>query len=161
MPFDDELPKMANVFKDADFYELFGKCFTNNARFSSIKPVPNIGDATSDIADVKKFYQFWDGFKTWREFSQFDEYNTEEAQDRYEKRWMEKQNKKEREEHEKEERKRIFTLTNRAYDNDPRVKGMLAAEEDARQAVKQAKKDRIALKYSHINEVKVDEKLVA
>ena len=60
MPFDDLLPKMSDILNDAQFYELFGKCFTNNARFSSIKPVPNIGDAKTDIATIKKFYLFWD-----------------------------------------------------------------------------------------------------
>jgi mRNA interferase MazF len=29
---------------DSNFFEIFGKCFTNNARYSIIKPVPNIGE---------------------------------------------------------------------------------------------------------------------
>jgi DnaJ family protein C protein 2 len=161
MPFDDDLPKMSDISNDKEFYEKFGKCFTNNARFSTIKPVPCIGDAKTPISDVKKFYLFWDSFKTWREFSQYDEYNTEEAQDRYEKRWMEKQNKSGRSELEKEERKRIFTLTNRGYDNDPRVKNMLAAEEVERQAAKQAKKDRKTNKYVNVKCNKEEEAKLA
>ena len=100
-----------------------------------------IGDKDTPLEEVKKFYKYWDGFKTWREFSQFDEYEVETAEDRYEKRWMEKQNKKLREKHEKEERKRIFTLTNRAYKLDPRIKAQAAKEEAERLAIKQAKKD--------------------
>lgn len=81
---------MDDIKSDIDFYFAFHKCFTNNARFSQIKPVPVIGDATTTLNDVKKFYAFWENFKTWREFSQYDEYDVEDAQDRYEKRWMEK-----------------------------------------------------------------------
>ena len=79
LPFDEKIPKMDDVVDDADFYERFNKCFVNNARFSQVKPVPNIGDHTTPLSEVKKFYQFWDGFKTWREFSQYDEYDTEDA----------------------------------------------------------------------------------
>ena len=75
---------------------MFNKVFQNNARFSVVKPVPNLGDLDTPIEQVYKFYNFWDNFKTWREFSQYDEYDVEDAQDRYEKRWMEQQNKKSR-----------------------------------------------------------------
>ena len=63
---------------------------------------------------------------------------------------MEKQNKKLREKHEKEERKRIFTLTNRAYKLDPRIKAQAAKEEAERLAIKQAKKDAKAAQYKEI-----------
>ena len=89
MPFDDKIPDEKDV-TDENFYETFEKVFKRNSKFSTIKPTPNFGIAVTDIAYVRKFYKFWDDFKTWREFSQYDEYDLEEAQDRYEKRWMEK-----------------------------------------------------------------------
>jgi len=49
LPFDDHLPKKEDLTSDSKYYDLFGKCFNNNARFSIIKPVPNIGDDTTDI----------------------------------------------------------------------------------------------------------------
>lgn len=109
LPFDDTLPKKDDI-SEVNFYEKFGACFQNNSRFSTIKPIPNIGDKGTPMDQVHKFYRFWDNFKTWREFSQYDEYDVEDAQDRYEKRWMEKQNKKCREEHDRKERKRIMDL---------------------------------------------------
>lgn len=89
MPFDEKIPDKEDV-TDENFYEVFAKCFQNNSRFSVVKPVPNLGDASTPMAQVDRFYNFWSNFKTWREFSQYDEYDVDDAQDRYEKRWMEK-----------------------------------------------------------------------
>lgn len=75
---------------ESNFYEIFGNSFKANSRFSTIKPVPELGDQNTSIEDVKKFYKFWDNFKTWRDFCQYDEYNLDDAQERAEKRWMEK-----------------------------------------------------------------------
>lgn len=127
LPFDEKLPEKEEV-TDENFYEVFGKCFQNNSRFSVVKPVPNLGDASTPMDQVDRFYNFWSNFKTWREFSQYDEYDVEDAQDRYEKRWMEKQNKKLREKHDREERKRIMTLTKNGKENDPRIKERNAKE---------------------------------
>jgi DnaJ family protein C protein 2 len=101
------------------------------------KPVPNLGDDKTPIAEVKKFYKFWDNFQSWREFSQYDEYVLDEAQDRYERRYMDKENKKLRSEHEKKERARLITLSERSYNNDPRIK----REREEDEAQKQIKKD--------------------
>ena len=57
---------------------------------------------------------------------------------------MEKQNSKGRKVYEKDERKRLFSLVNLAYENDPRIKDQAAVEEAERLAVKKAKKDLIA-----------------
>jgi len=40
-----------------------------NGKFAKVKPVPDIGDENTPIAEVYKFYKYWDQFKTWREFS--------------------------------------------------------------------------------------------
>ena len=69
LPFDDKIPKMENMENDADFYEKFSMCFTNNARFSKITPTPPFGDGKTDIVVVRRFYDFWEDFKTWREFA--------------------------------------------------------------------------------------------
>jgi DnaJ family protein C protein 2 len=70
LPFDEEIPDIKkDKIDDSNFFEIFGKCFTNNARYSTIKPVPNIGEENTTIEEVQKFYKFWDSFKTWREFS--------------------------------------------------------------------------------------------
>jgi DnaJ family protein C protein 2 len=78
LPFDEAIPKKSDV-TDETFFEKFQSVFNNNARFSTKKPVPSIGDINTDMAEVKKFYRFWDNFKTWREFSQYDEYDLEDA----------------------------------------------------------------------------------
>ena len=43
------------------------------------KPTPNLGDLNTPIAEVKKFYKYWDNFESWREFSQYDEYDLNDA----------------------------------------------------------------------------------
>jgi len=161
LPFDDKIPTMEECKTDADFYELFGACFNLNATFSEVKPVPELGDHTTDLKDVRAFYSFWDAFKTWREFAQYDEYDLEDAQDRYEKRWMDKQNAKLRKEYEKAERKRLWQLVNRAYENDPRIKNQAALEKAEKDAIKQAKKDAIANRYKERDEQIAKEKELA
>jgi DnaJ family protein C protein 2 len=44
LAFDDKIPSKEDIKSDDDFFTIFGKCFQNNARFSIIKPTPNIGD---------------------------------------------------------------------------------------------------------------------
>ena len=70
LPFDEDIPDVKkDKIDDSNFFDIFGKCFTNNARYSTIKPVPNIGEENTTIEEVQKFYKFWDSFKTWKEFS--------------------------------------------------------------------------------------------
>lgn len=109
MPFDERIPKKED-FTPENFYEVFDKVFKLNARFAKKRPVPNIGNPETPLADVRKFYNYWANFDTWREFSQYDEYDTKDAGDRYEKRWMEKENKKIRDKYVKAERKRLIEL---------------------------------------------------
>lgn len=53
--------------------------FTRNSRFALVKPVPSLGDVSTPLNTVKKFYAYWEDFKSWREFTQYDEYKLEDA----------------------------------------------------------------------------------
>jgi len=66
----------------------------------------------------------------------FDEYDATEAEDRYERRAMEAENKKKRKVYEKAETRRLFTLFESAYDNDPRIQSEIIEAESAKQRVK-------------------------
>lgn len=109
--FDEKIPTKKD-FNSKNFYEVFHRVFSLNSRFSTIQPVPVLGDENTPISEVKKFYQFWDNFTTWREFSEFDEHKVADAENREEKRWMQQENATKRKAMDKEERKRIFNLTN-------------------------------------------------
>ena len=136
LPFDEVIPEEGS-FSDETFYEVFTRCFTLNSRWSKKQPTPNFGNEHMPLANVKKFYKFWDDFQTWREFSQYDEYDTNEAADRYERRYMEQENRRCRAKYDKAERKRIMTLVERAYENDPRIR----KEREEIEAEKQRKKE--------------------
>ena len=111
-------------------------------RWSTKQPTPNFGDEFMPLANVKKFYKFWNDFQTWREFSQYDEYDTAEAQDRYERRYMENENKKKRKKYVKAESARILRLVENAYNNDPRIQKVLKEAEAAKQLLKDEARQR-------------------
>ena len=69
LPFDDKIPKEEDIKDPKKFYVFFNTCFKRNAKFAATKPVPEIGDDNTPIAEVFKFYKYWDQFKTWREFN--------------------------------------------------------------------------------------------
>jgi len=73
LPFDERIP--AKDIKPEDFFHEYSNCFALNSKFSELKPLPDFGDENTPMEEVRKFYKFWDGFKTWREFSQYDEYD--------------------------------------------------------------------------------------
>lgn len=122
LPFDENIPQETDDINENNFFEIFGRVFTLNARFAKKKPVPNIGDPNMTIEQVYKFYKYWDSFESWREFAQYDEYDVREAADRYERRYMEKENKKIRDKYVKKERARIIKLSELAYKKDPRIR---------------------------------------
>lgn len=124
LDFDDNIPSAKDIKCDDDFYTKFDDTFVRNSRFAVELPAPAIGNKDTSIEDVRKFYSYWDHFKSWREFCQFDEHDPTKAQDRYEKRWMEKKNKAERDKHSKEERKRLIKLAEACYDLDPRIRAI-------------------------------------
>ena len=82
---------------------------------------PGFADSSIEMEDLKKFYQEWETFSTFKNFCWADEYNLKEAQNRYERREMEKENKAER----VKERKRYITaikdLVSFVKKRDPRV----------------------------------------
>lgn len=48
LPFDDKIPKNGD-FDEENFYEVFEKVFTRNAKFAVIVPLPNLGDKNTPI----------------------------------------------------------------------------------------------------------------
>lgn len=139
LEFNEDMPKSFNSEKD-DFYQLFGPFFERNSYWSKRSPVPQLGTDATDIAKVLKFYQFWDGFDSWREFRHDDEYDVDQAEGRYEKRYMEKENRRMKAPLYKKEKARIVGLVTLAYDNDPRIQKMLKDKEEEREKAKEAKK---------------------
>ena len=139
LDFNDEIPKSFDKEKH-NFYEFFGPVFERNAYWSKRTPVPTLGDDTTDISKVLKFYQFWDNFDSWREFTHEEEYDIEQAESRYEKRYMERENRRMKSHLYKKEKTRISTLATLAYDNDPRIQKMLQDKEEERLKAKEAKR---------------------
>jgi DnaJ homolog subfamily C member 2 len=143
IPFDDSIP---SPHLDADFYELYRPVFERNAIFSSIQPVPGLGDDNTPFEEVDKFYDFWFGFKSWREFPNEEEsYDLEEAECREEKRWMERQNAKIQQAAKRVEAARVRDLVEQAMSKDPRIirekEEQKRREKEAKLAKRQARED--------------------
>ena len=84
--FDDAIPPTdIKIKNDKDFFKKFGPVFIKNSIWSTRKPVPKIGDMNTDIKKVKKFYNFWFAFSSWRDFEIEGEHNLDEAENRWEK----------------------------------------------------------------------------
>eukprot|EP01066_Platyproteum_vivax_P015127 Platyproteum_vivax@DN6723_c0_g1_i2.p1 len=142
LPFDEAMPSQKEI-SSKDFYECFGPVFLRNSRWSARKPCLLLGDASTTLEDVHKFYDFWWEFDSWRDFSQHDEYDLIEAQCREERRWMEKQNSKIRKVYEKDEKKRIDKLTNAAFAKDPRIRAEKEEKANKRAREAEAKKQKL------------------
>merc|ERR1712217_654965 len=118
----------------------FGECFRRNARFSAKKPVPDLGDSNTSMNDVKKFYDFWYSFSSWRDPLAMAQANDEDLQDleeaecREEKRWMMRENQRVAKHYKKAEQERIADLVSMAEKFDPRVR----AEKEAKKAARAA-----------------------
>lgn len=138
LDFDDAVPEKVDA--KVGFYTTFGQVFNRNARFSTRRPVPELGDESTDLAKVHKFYDWWFSFETWRDFSMHDEYNLDDAEMREEKRWMDRQNARIRKKYENDEHRRILKLVENAERLDPR----LQAERDAKEAEKREAKEKRA-----------------
>lgn len=144
LPCDDDLPEKGDWKTDEEFYKMWDDVFVRNSMWSTKRPSPALGNKDTPIAEVRAFYKYWDNFETWREFCQHDEHDEdaiEQAKERTEKRWMQNENKRIRAKYDKEERIRLIKMTETCYQNDPRIMLELAALEEEKQKVKQAKKD--------------------
>lgn len=140
--FDDSIPENKE-YDEKEFFITFGPVFLKNSIWSKKKPVPKIGDMSTPMDKVKRFYRFWYNFQSWRDFSVEGEYNIEEAGSRYEKRQMLKENKKMKANLVKEEKGRLDRLVQLAYKHDPRIK---AEEEKERKIREEEKKERMLQK---------------
>lgn len=118
--FDDDIPS-ANNNSRKNFFSVFGPVFRRNARWSTTRPVPLLGNENSKRQQVDDFYKVWYSFDSWREYSYQDEEDKERGQDRDERRWIEKENRAVRQKKKKEEMSRIRSLVDNAYACDPRI----------------------------------------
>jgi len=145
LPFDESIPKEDKV--DASlakgpkkFFKLFDPVFKRNARFAVQKPVPELGDLATPIADVYKFYDYWINFESWRDFTGVNcEHNPDDAQSREEKRWMQKENERITKKLKKNEMDRIIQLVMLAQKKDPRIVADKEAKRQAKDADKNAR----------------------
>jgi DnaJ family protein C protein 2 len=141
--FDDTIPDEDESYDEKDYFRTFGPVFIKNSIWSKRKPIPKIGDMKTPLDRVKRFYQFWYNFDTWRDFSVEGEHNVEEASCRYEKRQMLKENKKMKSSLMKEEKVRLNKLVTMAYKNDPRI---TREEEKIRKEREKMKQERLIQK---------------
>lgn len=141
VPFDETVPTAKDLEMADSFYDFLRPIFKRNAKWSVVKPVPDIGDENTDIKTVKQFYDFWYSFTSWRDFSCQNEYDYEQAECREERRWMEKENKKIQKKASRLENLRILKLVDLAFQRDPR----LIAEKQRIKLEKEKKKQEQAL----------------
>jgi DnaJ family protein C protein 2 len=142
--FDDSIPPEGMEFdeKPADFFELYKPVFQRNARWSTVPVTVTMGDEKTPVADVRKFYDFWLGFRSWRDFSHAAELEEiHEGMPRYEKRFYQQENERILNGLKKQEAKRIRTLVDRAMESDPRLRAEARRIEAERVAAQEAKKE--------------------
>ncbi|KAH7948505.1 hypothetical protein HPB52_023594 [Rhipicephalus sanguineus] len=107
--FDDDIPTNCAESRN-NFFAIFGPVFEANARWSTKRNMPPLGDDNSSRDEVDRFYHFWYSFDSWREYSYLDEEEKEKGENREERRWIEKQNRAARQKRKREEMQRIRQL---------------------------------------------------
>ncbi|KAK3817348.1 MAG: DnaJ domain-containing protein [Benniella sp.] len=123
-----------------DFYKHYGPVFEREARFSTIQPVPVLGDANSPRDQVEGFYDFWYKFDSWRTFEWMDKEDGEGHDSRDDKRYFEKKNKSERAKLKKEDNTRLREIVDQALSLDPRIK-LFKEEEKKNRGSKRREKE--------------------
>lgn len=154
--FDDSIPEGFKKGNSAEFFNVFGPVFKRNARWSSKPRVPELGDEETAMESVKRFYDFWHNFDSWRdplaiaEQDEIELHNLEEAECREERRWMERENAKIAKKIKQCERDRIAELVRLAEKHDPRMiahrenmKAQKEGEKARRLAAKEAEKRKL------------------
>jgi len=136
--FDEYVPDKCDP---EDFYEEFGSVFENNARFSTITPVPSLGDENTPRQEVEEFYRFWYNFDSWRSFEYKDEEEKEGFENRMDKRYYDKKNKAARAKLKKEDNQRITKLVDNASRSDPRLKKFKNDDRLAKEAKKKEREE--------------------
>lgn len=134
--------KLPMKFETEDFFDKAIPAFHSLCRWFDGK-----GDAAKFIESdpdapyekVRKMYEFWAKFKSWREFPHEDEEDLESAEDRWGRRQIEQENKKKREKSKKEDTDKIKRFVERAEEKDPRVIKKRMEDKEAREAKKKAK----------------------
>ncbi|KAJ9590343.1 hypothetical protein L9F63_027818, partial [Diploptera punctata] len=141
--FDNSLP-VINEHSRNNFYEVFGKAFDLNSRWSEKMPVPKLGNESTPRGNVEKFYSFWYDFQSWREYSYLDEEEKDQAQGCHIQYYLRDASKNKIKRLEQSGRKRemarIRTLVDTAYNMDPRIQKFKQEDKDRKMAAKQAKK---------------------
>ncbi|KAF6000459.1 DnaJ (Hsp40), sub C, member 2 [Cyanidiococcus yangmingshanensis] len=146
--FDDRIPDADTSRTEDEFYTVFGAAFERNARWSRQQPVPQLGNADTPDAQVRRFYAFWQAFDSWREFPDEDDDQIWDdlSMTREERRWHERQQRKERARRRQAERARLRQLVETCYRLDPRIRRMREAERE-RKAEERAARRRFRQKW--------------
>uniref|UniRef100_A0A7R9XX86 J domain-containing protein n=1 Tax=Micromonas pusilla TaxID=38833 RepID=A0A7R9XX86_MICPS len=134
--------KLPSDLSPETFFDVAVPAFKSLAMFFDGKQDANKfieADPDAPFERVRKMYEFWAKFKSWREFPANDEEDLEQAEDRYARREMERENKAKREKEKKLDTKKIKTFVERAEAADPRVIKKKLEEKEAREAKKHAK----------------------
>lgn len=118
--------------KDKEFFARWAPVFEAEGRFSTKKPVPELGTIDTPKPEVDAFYNFWYNFDSWRSFEWLDEDVPDDSSNRDNKRYIEKKNKAARNKRKKDDNGRIHKLVDTALNEDPRIKLFKEAEKKAK-----------------------------
>ena len=157
LEFDDAIPKDNQGTTEKTFFSVYGPVFESNARFSTIRPVPKLGDINTPDNEVNEFYDFWNAFASWREFPEMNKNTLESASCREQKREYERENAKAQAGRKKEELARVRKLTESAYKKDPRVVRMKAKANEAKDAAKRKREEEAKAKEDAAKQKAIDD----